>query len=390
MPEALSEEPQKPVEVFLNGSRLQADSSAPAHGIYPVSASLLKEKNILALSYKAAPGPRPMITAIFLTRKTGLPRLTSGICPIREPVLKRYSILDLDGPIFVKALSDSEYRNFEEQYVDSPLPGTGFLTIQVPSIKKDFFNLKKDKRFLYELFITPDTLPTRSLALTTDKISGPDEVYLNGTRIGATGIPGDQEKLYYDKTRIYPLPDTLLKAGEPNRINIITSRATPHIYGLLDGNYLRIGYTDKEFKDFAINEIISLSLIAIYFSVGLYFIILLIRTRKNIEDLFFSLFSILLSVYLLLRTQAKYLFFDNFYMLKKVEYLSMQFTNWIPLFSYLLYVLTREFFYYAARKITRKGGGKWDTFFFRVDVFLANKRRFWSAMANRLPSSVSR
>ena len=67
-------------------------------------------------------------------------------------------------------------------------------------------------------FSVPDSFDRSSLLLKAGMMDEGDEVYLNGVRIGATGIP--QEGGSYDMTnpwdveRVYPLPDGLLQAGE--------------------------------------------------------------------------------------------------------------------------------------------------------------------------------
>ena len=67
-------------------------------------------------------------------------------------------------------------------------------------------------------FGVPDSFDCDSLLLKAGMMDEGDEVYLNGVRIGATGIP--QEGGSYDMTnpwdleRVYPLPDGLLQAGE--------------------------------------------------------------------------------------------------------------------------------------------------------------------------------
>src|SRR5690606_28309967 len=71
-----------------------------------------------------------------------------------------------------------------------------------------------------------------------------------------------------------------------------------------------------------------------YLTVGLYFMFLFLRRRKERENMFFGLFTICLVTYFFLRNQLKYEVFSDFYTMKGVEYITLFLM--VPLFFFFV------------------------------------------------------
>lgn len=153
----------------------------------------------------------------------------------------------------------------------------------------------------------PDTLPT-TLSVNLGKIRDADEVYWNGALIGKTGNFLPNIEVDIEKERIYSIPDSLLRPGK----NVLAIRAysTTRFYGLVSTPYIgkEIDVYAKSIK----THIFPILSGFVFVSMGIFFIIGSLVRSNNQSNLLFSLFSIFLGLYTLLRTNFRYKLFHDF------------------------------------------------------------------------------
>ncbi|MCP4131831.1 MAG: hypothetical protein GY754_12700 [bacterium] len=74
--------------------------------------------------------------------------------------------------------------------------------------------------------------------------------------------------------------------------------------------------------NFVKENLVPFSTVIIFFTVGFYFIILFLRTRKRPEILFFGAAAILFALYFFLRTQFKFYLSSEYLLFKRLEYIT--------------------------------------------------------------------
>jgi signal transduction histidine kinase len=182
-------------------------------------------------------------------------------------------------------------------------------------IKKTFPERLKDKTAKvigYHWYRCHINLPENpegysSIAINLGKLRDADEVYFNGRIIGSTGkfSPLSPDT---DKYRIYSIPDSYFQEGD----NVIAIRL------FSSTNYLGISMTPEIGPELSIMERYTKSQLyliipgAVFIVMGLFFIVGSFVRSNNKSNLYFSIFSILLGYYTLLRTNYRYNFFNEF------------------------------------------------------------------------------
>ncbi len=153
-----------------------------------------------------------------------------------------------------------------------------------------------------------------SLAINLGKLRDADEVYFNGTLIGSTGkfSPLSPDT---DKYRIYSIPDSIIKEGD----NVIAVRLFSSTNYLGISMVPEIGPELKVMERYAKSQLFMVISGAVFIVMGLFFIVGSFVRSNNKSNLFFSIFSILLGYYTLLRTNYRYIFFDDFATSYQVE-----------------------------------------------------------------------
>ncbi|MCP5494844.1 MAG: EAL domain-containing protein [Leptospiraceae bacterium] len=205
-------------------------------------------------------------------------------------------------------------------------------TFSEPEAKAIYLYYKK------EIYL-PKNIP-KNLAVRLGRITDRDEAYFNGHLIGQTGIFNHPKPQAYDKFRIYEIKSNILK---PNQKNVIIIKAQNYItyeMGIL-GDYTSIGGQSQVISNYYQTEILKLIFLVIYLTSGTYFLFLFLRKVKDYSYLSFGIFSLILITYLFFRTQIKYEIFEDFYIIKKTEYLVL-----VCLFPSITH-FTRIFFNYA-------------------------------------------
>ncbi|MCE9499873.1 MAG: histidine kinase, partial [Leptospira sp.] len=172
------------------------------------------------------------------------------------------------------------------------------------------------------------------LGIEIGELRDADEVYFNGVLIGQTGqlVPTFSPDMH--KIRIYSIPKKLFINGS-NLIAVRNYSSTsyagfsevPVIYNETDLIY---GISRK--------NVFGIMAGYVFILMGVYFIIASVVKSTNRGNLFFSLFTIALGFYTLLRTQYRYRMFDDFSDSFKCELLVLELLP-ILFLSFIFYYL---------------------------------------------------
>jgi hypothetical protein len=164
--------------------------------------------------------------------------------------------------------------------------------------------------------------PTDGLALTLGKVNSAYEVFANGVRLGGVGSMPPDPRSDYDRHRTYAIPP--FAVGHTGRVVIAVRvwnapETNSRIPSLVEGPFW-IGPMGELTQRQTLNELPELVLAAVFFVTGLYHLQLHRRRPELREYLWFGLVAVGAAAYVFLRTQWKYLLFDNFVLLKEVEH----------------------------------------------------------------------
>lgn len=182
-------------------------------------------------------------------------------------------------------------------------------------MRKNFPERVKDKTTKvlgYHWYRCHINLPLRAdgyspIAINMGKLRDADEVYFNGRLIGSTGkfspLTADT-----DKIRIYSIPNSLINEGD----NVIAVRLYSSTNYLGISMIPEIGPETELMNRVAKSQIFMVLSGSVFIVMGLFFIMGSFVRSNNKSNLYFSLFSILLGFYTLLRTNYRYVFFDDF------------------------------------------------------------------------------
>jgi len=153
-----------------------------------------------------------------------------------------------------------------------------------------------------------------SIAINLGKLRDADEVYFNGILIGSTGkfSPLSPDT---DKYRTYSIPDSIIKEGD----NVIAVRLFSSTNYLGISMVPEIGPELKVMERYAKSQLFMVITGAVFIVMGLFFVVGSIVRSNNKGNLYFSIFSMLLGYYTLLRTNYRYIFFDDFSTSYQVE-----------------------------------------------------------------------
>ncbi len=313
------------VTASLNGTDLAVTALSDDEYLYEIPARLWNETNTISLQIIRGrhEGVNGIIPAVYLTCPDGVERLRLGIIRINPDDFENKGTADLSGPVFLKHISEEEYRKLKEDPEEYEIDYWQCAVIPAPSTAEHVLSGTGSQRIVTECSFVLEKIPARPLCLYIDTISGPDEAYLDGQLIGATGTAGNPRRLYYDRIRVYPIPERYLESGLPHRITIVSSKSTDYLFGTIEGNSFKIGYLDRELQDLNLRETIAMAIVAIYFTIGLYYGLLFLQRRERREYLFYTFTALSFSLYFFLRTQTKYLLFDDFFLLKRIEYITL-------------------------------------------------------------------
>ena len=336
------------LEPYLNGAKLTAKNSGELMVQYSIPDELFKKNNILYLRLIASDyNIKKEHPGIFLVSDKCMARINSLSIDISKAELESGEPIDLSGPIHLKIINDKEYSSYKLNPGETEFPLKSFWYTHVPYHSIHLLENRPYNRLMYRFKINLETIPKRPVALTIESMTGPDELFLDGILIGSTGKYGDKTRFFYDKVRTYILPERLFTTEHPIEITIISGKSTSTVLGTIEGPAFSINDLETTLIAFYIKEAISLAIIAVYLIIGFYYGLLFLQRPKNKEYLFFFLATISLGIYFFLRTQVKYYFFDDFYLLKKIEYTVLFFM--VPSFGFFMH-----FFFEPRETVTEK------------------------------------
>jgi len=435
--------------LFINEKKLEVYKKSENNSIFSIPEKTLKKTNLIKISSTESSMDREKqsIGGIFLTNRKGISQLED--CTINADLasLRENGHFDISVPAYIKNISQTEYNKFKVNPSEYSLDKKNSRSIIIPSGKKNVMQGYGSKRLIYELAINFNEPIKKNLALKIRAIRSADEIYFNGNLIGKTGTPWKKEGFYYDRSRLYIIPGNLVSTSAPNRVRIITHPSNDHVNGMLEGNPFIIGFADQLINQSTKEEIKEIFLIAIFIIVGLYFALLYIRGDRKAEYLFFFMFSTGISAYFFMRTQSKYLFFDNFFILKKFEYidlsllvtfislfirhffktkktiieklfhgllytsltyssavtiflmfskdisdlnssLSLIWIGWVTPVLYILYIISRDLILFMFKIIRKISGKRLDKLFNHMDNKPMKAREIWNRKVKILPESL--
>lgn len=335
------------IEASINGRNLARTLLSETENLFEVPQEIWRPINEITLTSQPQEksNEEPVIPAVFLVCRDGIERLRTGLVRISRDAFKHRGSVDLSGPIFMKPMTEEEYRLFKDDPASYRLDYRECYSIIAPAPADHI--LGGGHPHLINEFLIDVTAPiSRPLCLVIDTVTGPDELYIDGVPAGSTGEPANPSMLYYDRVRMYPIQSSLLPVGK-HRFTIISHQSTRILLGNIEGTAFRLGDLEEEYLNFTLREGIAVALVAIYLVVGLYYGLLFLQRRENREYLFFFLGTTSMSCYFFMRTQTKYLIFDDFYILKKIEYILL----FLIMPSLALFI---HFFFKARRTITEK------------------------------------
>ncbi|MCP4131829.1 MAG: SpoIIE family protein phosphatase [bacterium] len=171
-----------------------------------------------------------------------------------------------------------------------------------------------------------------------------DEVFFNGQLIGKSGeiAPGKNRPTIsaYDKVRLYPVPLGSIKPGQDN-VLAIRVQALFADYAGFDLAFCTVflGQEKKILESFFMENLVIFFIVAIFLMVAYFYLFLYFKKAQLYENLFFGLTSLWFAAYFFLRTQIKYYFFEDYYIMKRIEY--------IFLFTMIYLFMNFIYFYYA-------------------------------------------
>ncbi len=166
-------------------------------------------------------------------------------------------------------------------------------------------------------FFIPENMKdwNEPLSIRLGEIRDVDEVYFNGNLVGQTGQTTPALKVDLHKDRVYSLPKKFFISGS----NLIAIRiySSANMAGFSISP--KINNHQVISKNIARKNVFGIMAGYVFLMMGLFFIIASIVKSTNKGNLFFSLFTITLGLYTLLRTQYRYRMFDDFAYSFKIE-----------------------------------------------------------------------
>jgi signal transduction histidine kinase/CheY-like chemotaxis protein/HPt (histidine-containing phosphotransfer) domain-containing protein len=175
---------------------------------------------------------------------------------------------------------------------------------------------------------TVDLGPARALAsegglaLTVGKVDSAYEVFVGGVRLGGVGSLPPNPRVAYDRHRTYAIPPSVIESS--GRVVIAvrvwnSPETNARVPSLIEGPFLMGPMGDLTRREM-LSEVPELILAAVFFVTGLYHLQLHRRRPELREYLWFGLIAVGAAAYTFLRTQWKYVLFDDFVALKEVEH----------------------------------------------------------------------
>jgi signal transduction histidine kinase len=149
------------------------------------------------------------------------------------------------------------------------------------------------------------------------------ELYAGGRLVGGVGSLPPRPRLDYDREAVFPVPASAVDgAGRLTlALRVWRDPALPWPVSGPDGGSFEIGRVEALARAQLVEEMPLVVLGFVFIVAALYHAWLFRRRTERVEYLWFSLLALDAALYILLRTQWKYLLSDRFLLLKEIEYL---------------------------------------------------------------------
>ena len=215
---------------------------------------------------------------------------------------------------------------FTQKFLERSSPSEesdGWIPAAVPAAAESSLkSVRTSSSYWYrKSFIAPENFEG-DLAVLLGEISDRDETYVNGILVGRTGELNSPDPQAYDRSRLYRIPEQIIRKGGVNLIVVHVQRYFPDTSGIIHGQTL-IGDSDAVTRKYYASNLLNLLVLPFYGAVGVYFMFLFLRRRQETENFHFSVFVFLLILWLFCRNQFKFELGISFLSLKKFEYLCL-------------------------------------------------------------------
>lgn len=158
-----------------------------------------------------------------------------------------------------------------------------------------------------------------NLGVFLGELKSVDATFFNGEQIGGYGSFPPNVNQAFDRKRIYSIPSHLIRPGK-NTIAIRLYEPPPQNRGGIKARSIFIAHYDQLYGRFHLRLMILAILSFSALLLGTYFLLQYHTFQDSSESLFFGIISVTLGAYLFFYGELKYLFFNNFLILKKVEH----------------------------------------------------------------------
>jgi diguanylate cyclase (GGDEF)-like protein len=230
------------------------------------------------------------------------------------------ALIDLAGSWAFRGGDDAAWA--ETSYDDTP-----WVRIEVPgSWGRQGLDSVRELAWYRKRVVLPER-PTAAApwGVALGKVDSAYEVYAGGRKLGGVGAMPPEPRMEYDRHRIWALPAGAVDADRSVVLAIRVWRApgkAPGAAGLVGGAFLVGPLSLLERKELG-DETPQLCMVLVFFLVGLYHVVLRHLRQTAAEYGWFGLASVIAAVFSLLRTQWKYVLWDDFVDLKKLEHLML-------------------------------------------------------------------
>jgi signal transduction histidine kinase len=171
--------------------------------------------------------------------------------------------------------------------------------------------------------ITLNAARDKNYALYLGAVYDQDRVYFNGEQIGRNGTGGERNYSPvngYGRPRIYPIPDQLLIPDGENLIAIRITGDFPSSIGVIRGPVRIMHLREAEWHLWR-GELRGLVMSAIYFIIGIFFLILNQRLPVLREYRWFGLFAVTFAIQQFLVNEMRFAVADYFTAFKLIEHI---------------------------------------------------------------------
>ncbi|MCB1172724.1 MAG: SpoIIE family protein phosphatase [Leptospiraceae bacterium] len=201
-------------------------------------------------------------------------------------------------------------KGFEQSWLQEKKPSDSWTAIQFPiSLPKNdkfqefasyegwvTFRKKLDPQFVARL------VQNGSASFVSGHISDVSYFYINQTRFGQLGRAEPYQSGSYSNL-IADIPVQAFQKGD-NYLYIAIYRKLDRPIRFKD-RFIRLGISRDVYTEFYRGEMLQAALLLLYFSVGLYHLLLFARRRQETYNLFFGLFGIVISLYWSFRMHSR-------------------------------------------------------------------------------------